>query len=207
MKFYQLNINTNHNIDLEGLTMKIISLEEVESKIILIRNQKVIIDADVALLYGVDTKRVNEAVSRNLEKFPSDYLIELSRDEWIPLKSQIATSIKGGKVKLPTAFTERGLYMLATILKSKQATATTLAIIDTFTKVREVSQFVKQLPQSKQDSQEQRALLQRASDIISELVIPETLETNETEASVELNLAMVKFKYSVKKKPRRYKPN
>lgn len=110
---------------------------------------------------------------------------------------------KRWKGKITYGIHGAGLYMLATILKSKQATATTLAIIDTFTKVREVSQFVKQLSQSKQDSQEQRALLQRASDIISELVIPENLETNETEASVELNLAMVKFKYSVKKKPRK----
>jgi ORF6N domain len=80
----------------------------------------------------------------NLEKFPTGYLIELTNEEWALLKSQFATSMKGGKVKLPTAFTERGLYMLATILKSQQAVDTTLVIIDTFSKVRELSHIIHQ---------------------------------------------------------------
>lgn len=118
----------------------------VEEKIIELRNIHVIIDSDVADLYDVETKRINEAVSRNPDKFPLGYLIELTQEEWEPLKSQFATSMKGGKIKLPTAFTEKGLYMLATILKSTKATETTLAIIDTFTKVREISRTIKALP-------------------------------------------------------------
>ena len=119
--------------------MQTIRYERVQEKIIEIRNQNVILDSDVAELYQVETKRINEAVSRNQDKFPTGYLIELTKEEWTSLKSQFATSIKGGKVKLPIAFTERGLYMLATILKSPSATETTLAIIDTFTKVRELN--------------------------------------------------------------------
>ena len=180
--------------------MEIIRYHEVEDKIITLRGEEVIIDSDVAELYGVETKRINEAVSRNTEKFPDGYLIELTKEEWTKLKSQFATSITGGKIKLPTAFTEKGLYMLATILKSSKATETTLAIIETFTKVREVDRIMDKIPSLKKDSSQQQALLQRAGEIISDLVIPEQLMTDETEASIELNLAVVKFKYSLKKK-------
>lgn len=91
---------------------------EVERKILTIRNTKVILDSDVAALYGVETKRVNEAVRNNNDKFPHGYLLQLSKEEWEDLKSKISTSLgPGGKVKLPVAFTEKGLYMLATILK------------------------------------------------------------------------------------------
>lgn len=82
--------------------MTMITYKNVEEKIISIRNAKVILDSDVAELYQVETKRINEAVSRNEDKFPDGYLIELTPEEWEPLKSQFATSIKGGKVKLPT---------------------------------------------------------------------------------------------------------
>ncbi len=172
----------------------------VEEKIIEIRNKHVIIDSDIAQLYGVETKRINEAVSRNTDKFPQGYLIELTHEEWEPLKSKFATSIKGGKTKLPTAFTEKGLYMLATILKSPKATETTLAIIDTFTKVREISRTIKAIPQTPQNSPKYQELIQRTGDLISDLVVPEDLDTSETKASIEVNLAIVKFKYTVKKK-------
>jgi hypothetical protein len=75
---------------------------------------------------------INEAAKNNPDKFPVGYIVELKKDEWDALKSKFSTSMKGGKVKLPNAFTEKGLYMLATILKSPQATQTTLAIIETF---------------------------------------------------------------------------
>lgn len=100
--------------------------------IIELRGQKAILDSDVAKLYGVETKRINEAVKNNPDKFSKGYIFDLEKDEWDALKSKFSTSIKGGKVKLPTAFTEKGLYMLATILKSSLATQTTIAIIETF---------------------------------------------------------------------------
>ena len=79
--------------------------------------------ADIAEIYGVETKHINQAVKNNPDKFPAGYVIELDKTEWDRLKSKILTSIKGGKVKRPCAFPEKGLYMMATILKSKQATA------------------------------------------------------------------------------------
>lgn len=122
--------------------MQIITYDQVKNKIMRLRDQKVILDSDVAELYGVETKRINEAVNRNPDKFPEDYLITLTSVEWDLLKSQFATSMKGGKIKLPTAFTERGLYMLATILKSPQAVKTTIAIIDTFAKLKELTETI-----------------------------------------------------------------
>ena len=120
-------------------------IEKIESKIIIVREQKVILDNDVAVLYGVETKRINEAVKNNIEKFPEGYILNLSKNEWDLLKSKFSTSTKGGKVKLPKAFTEKGLYMLATILKSKIAIATTIAIIEIFAKVKELSNTINEL--------------------------------------------------------------
>lgn len=88
--------------------MDTLSFEQVEKKIITLRNTPVILDSDVAGLYGVETKRVNEAVSNNPDKFPTGYIIRLEKTEWDGLKSKFSTSIKGRKTKLPFAFTERG---------------------------------------------------------------------------------------------------
>ena len=88
----------------------------------------------------------------------------------------------------------------ATILKSPKATETTLAIIETFTKVRDISRTIKAIPQTPQNSPKYQELMQKTGDLISDLVVPDDLDTSETEASIEVNLAIVKFKYSVKKK-------
>ena len=119
-----------------------VAYSEVEKLIVSVRGQPVIVDADVAKLYGVATKRVNEAVRNNPEKFPSDYMFELDRDESSALRSKISSLEhehcgKGRYSKYNyKAFTEKGLYMLATVLKSKRATDATFAIIETFAKVR-----------------------------------------------------------------------
>ncbi|MCK9612335.1 MAG: ORF6N domain-containing protein [Bacteroidales bacterium] len=176
----------------------IIRLEEVESKIIEIRNQKVLLDSDVAELYGVETKRVNEAVSNNPDKFPDGYIIVLTNNEWNTLKSKFSTSIKGGKTKLPKAFTERGLYMLATIMKSNKATQTTLTIIETFAKIKELTRNVKKLSEIK-DDKNKKNLLQKSGEIIAE-ILDNDLDLNETETSIELNFAVLKFKHTIKKK-------
>ena len=153
--------------------MHVIKQDKVQEKIITLRNQKIIIDADVAELYGVETKRINEAVKNNSEKFPDTYLIELTREEWEPLKSKFSTSTKGGKVKLPTGFTERGLYMLATILKGSKAIETTLAIIDTFAKVRALNRSIEQIQQLPENSPEQKSLIEHTGDLMAELLMPE----------------------------------
>src|SRR4030043_1377746 len=98
----------------QDVHMDIVKFDVVEKRILDVRGQKVILDSDVAEIYGVETKRVNEAVKNNPDKFPEGYIIALNKKEWDGLKSKFSTSIKGGKVKIPSAFTEKGLYMLAT---------------------------------------------------------------------------------------------
>ena len=113
---------------------------------------------------------LNEAVKNNPDKFPSGYIIELDKTEWYGLKSKFSTSIKGGKVKLPTAFPEKGLYMLATILKSQQAVYATLAIIETFSKIRELSRNITILSNIK-DKTEQQNLMQRSGELIASIFV------------------------------------
>lgn len=179
--------------------MSIIEYEAVEEKIIELHGYKVIIDSDVAELYGVSTKQLNQAVSRNIDKFPKGYILELKSSE----KEQLVTNcdrfnnLKHSTVT-PKAFTERGLYMLATILKSPKATETTLAIIDTFAKVREIGRSINALTQTPEGSEKQKSLIQRTGELISDLIQPDD-KHRESETSIELNMAFVKFKYSVKK--------
>jgi hypothetical protein len=119
----------------------IINYKAVEAKVLTIRDQKVILDSDVAFLYGVETKRINEAVANNPDKFPEGYILQLDSEEMSVLRSKFSTlddttEGRGHYSKYNAkAFTEKGLYMLATILKSPQATKTTLAIVETFAKI------------------------------------------------------------------------
>ena len=156
-----------------------------------------LLDQDVALIYGVETKRINEAVKNNPEKFPEGYLIQISKDEWVGLKSKFSTSKWGGKVNPPTAFPEKGLYMLATILKSPQATEATFTIIETFAKIRELSRTITTLSATKEETS-QKPLLQRSGELVSELFEDE-LHTSDTETSIELNFAVLKFKHVIKR--------
>jgi hypothetical protein len=110
--------------------------------------------------------------------------------------------MKNGKIKQPKAFTEKGLYMLATILKSKTATLTTISIIETFAKVRNLSSAVSELSLNPPE-EKQQSLMQRSGEIIVEL-LDNNLQTNESETTIELNFAVLKFKHSVKKKFRKY---
>jgi len=178
--------------------MNPISTEIIQALLIEIRGERVLLDSDVARIYGVDTKRINEAVKNNPEKFPARYLLQLTKNEWDALKSKFSTSNRGGKVKLPVGFPERGLYMLATILKSAKATQATFAIIDTFAKIRELSSTIKALSTAKDDAV-QKTLMQRSGEIVSE-IFDESLQTSDTETSIELNFAVLKFKHTVKRK-------
>ena len=170
-------------------------ISRVENKIITLHNKLVILDSDVAELYGVETKHINQAVANNSDKFIDGYVISLDKNEWDNLKSKILTSSWGGKNKLPKAFTEKGLYMLATILKSKQATETTIEIIETFSKMRELSRTIAKLPEETNE-EKQKSLMKRSGELVSELF--GNSQTAENETSLELNLAMVKVKRSVK---------
>ena len=177
---------------------------EVENRIITLRNQQVILDSDVADLYGVETKRINEAVSNNPEKFPEGYVFQLDNQEVVFLRSKISTlkNSERGRGKhtkyVPKAFTEKGLYMLATILKSPKAVETTIAIVEAYAKLKELSRVMTEIPQQAENSAEQKTLLQRGGQLMEDL-LTDVLPVQSSETSFELNLAMLKFKHSVKR--------
>ncbi len=175
------------------------TIVEVENKMITLRNQQVIIDADVADLYGVETKRINEAVSNNPEKFPDGYILELSKNE----KNELVENFdrfhrQKHSTAIPKAFTEKGLYMLATILKSPKAVETTIAIVEAYAKLKELARVIIEVPQHEDDKVVQQSLVQRGGQLAAEL-LSDTLPIQSSETSVELNLAMFKFKHTVKR--------
>ena len=108
----------------------------IQSKIYEIRGQQVMIDKDLAGLYQVEVKRLNESVKRNLKRFPEDFMFQLTTEEWLNLKSQFATSSWGGTRKLPYAFTELGVSMLSSILNSELAIEVNINIMRAFVAVR-----------------------------------------------------------------------
>ena len=134
----------------------------------------------------------------NPDKFPYEYIVELSKNEWDLLKSKISTSKRGGKVKTPKAFTEKGLYMLATILKSKVATQTTIAIIETFAKIKGLTRTIKELSTTQEEPKQQN-LMKKSGQIIAE-ILDDDLVTSESETTIEINFAILKFKHTIKKK-------
>jgi len=178
--------------------MNIVRIEDINELIVKIRDEQVLLDADVAGIYGVETKRINEAVKNNPDKFPDGYTIQITKDEFENLRSKFSTSSWGGRRYSPKAFTERGLYMLATILKGELAVQTTLAIIDTFYKIRGLSRNIKKLSTA-QDKADQKALMQKSGEIIAE-ILDDDLAVTDSETSVEINFAVLKFKHTVKKK-------
>lgn len=113
-------------------------LEIIRSKIYEIRGQKIMLDRDLAKMYGVDTRTLNQAVKRNLERFPSDFMFQLTQEEWSDLKSQFVTSSWGGVRKLPYAFTELGVAMLSSVLSSKTAIQINISIMRAFVSVRQL---------------------------------------------------------------------
>jgi phage regulator Rha-like protein len=118
--------------------LTIIPSEKIVSKIYVIRNKKVMLDKDLAELYGVTTGNLNLAVKRNIKRFPEDFMFQLNKTEFKNLILQIATSSWGGARKLPHAFTEQGVAMLASVLNSERAINVNIQIIRTFVKVREL---------------------------------------------------------------------
>lgn len=155
-------------------------------------------DSDVAALYGVQTKEINQAVRNNPEKFPNGYVFELDRQELAYLRSKILTANVSSKSRvLPKAFTEKGLYMLATILKSPQATQTTIAIIETFANVRQLKRELRALHEET-DDKKQQSKMQHFGEMLSNIVMPD-LETSETESSMEINFLIGKIKHTVRR--------
>ena len=176
-----------------------VTSKDVESRIVIVRGQHVLLDRDVEELYGVETKRINEAVKNNPEKFPPRCIIYLDEEESAVLRSKFSTiepsQGKGHYSKYNfKAFTERGLYMLATILKSPRATQTTLAIIDPFVEVREMARTMEALQNAIDGGTEQQSLLQKTGQLLA-TVVGNNLSTASTETEIELNFAVVKIKH------------
>ena len=179
----------------------IITTTEVKDAIISLRGEEVILDIDVAKLYGVETKRINEAVKNNPEKFPEGFILTIDNKELASLRSKISTTNLSTKSRvLPKAFTERGLYMLATILKSPIATQTTLAIVNTFAQVREVRRQILAMHamEEKMDKKSQMNFLSGFGNLLTDILMPE-METSDTETSMELNFVIGKLKHTVKR--------
>ena len=175
-----------------------ISIKEVEDKIAVIRNQQVVADADVAFLYGVQTKEVNQAVRNNPDKFPEHYMFELTSSELRDLRSKILTTNVSAMNRNSTkVFTERGLYMLATVLKGKKARDITFAIIETFFKVRSLKRELIELHQET-DKEKQASKIKHFGDVLTDIVMPD-LQTSETESSLEINFFIGKIKHTVKR--------
>ncbi len=121
-----------------ALVKAAISPQALGGRIMEIRGQRVLLDSDLADLYEVDTKRLNEQVKRNADRFPEDFMFQLSPEEFANLKSQFATSSWGGKRKLPNAFTEHGAIMAASVLNSKRAVDMSVYVVRAFVQLREL---------------------------------------------------------------------
>ncbi len=183
-----------------------IDIAAVQSRMLTIRSQQVLLDRDVAALYGVETKALNQAVKRNAERFADGYVFQLNAREVENWKSQIVTSnlserevacLKMGVRRAPYAFTERGLYMLATVLNSNRAVCATKAIIETYAKVRSLKRELLELHKD-EDRRVQASKLRHFGETLADIVMPD-LGTVETESSLELNFLIGKLKHTVKR--------
>ena len=178
-----------------------IDINAVKSRMLQVRGQQVLLDRDVAALYGVETRIINQAVKNNPEKFPAGYVAELTAQEVEVLRSKILTlEAKPGKGHYSKhgykVFTERGLYMLATILKGECAVRATLAIIETYAQVRAMVRDMEALQTLKDGSVEQASKLTQAGHKLASL-IGDNLSTDSTKTTIELNLAVLKITHEV----------
>jgi hypothetical protein len=156
---------------------KLISIESVEQRILLIRGQKIILDVDLAQLYGVTTKRLNEQVKRNRNRFPEDFMFRLSSEEgksFLALRSQIATLKRGHHLKYaPYAFTEHGAIMVANVLNSPVAVRASIQVVRAFVRLRDIMATHKDLAQKLQQmEQKYDRKFKVVFDAIRELMAP-----------------------------------
>ncbi|NOQ29815.1 MAG: ORF6N domain-containing protein [Helicobacteraceae bacterium] len=187
--------------------MTIVKFETLESKLIEYKNNVVLVDSDVAQLYGVDTRDINKAVKNNPDKFPDGYIIELTKEEKKELveKFHRFDKLKHSTVS-PKVFTEKGLYMLATIIKSKIATDTTIQIVETFAKIKVLSRNINSIMKTT-DENMQKELAKKSNKILEEIIEiePDILEDDEdgeiveTTTKFEFNLGFAKVSKSIKK--------
>ncbi|MDR1469018.1 MAG: ORF6N domain-containing protein [Spirochaetaceae bacterium] len=176
---------------------------QVQNRIITLRNQQVILDSNIAELYGVETREINQAVKNNPDKFPKGYVFELEKPEKEEVIKNFDKLLSKYSPSIPKAFTEKGLYMLATILKSTRATQTTIAIVETFAKIRALSRTVSELPGASSKAK-QKELMQKSGEIFAD-ILDDGLQVSDTETSFEVDLAVMKFKHIVRRKEKEKK--
>lgn len=156
----------------------LVSIDHIERRIYLIRGHRVMLDSDLASLYGVTTGRLNEQVRRNLKRFPADFMFQLSRQEFSDLISHFATSSSewGGRRKLPLVFTQEGVSMLSGVLNSSKAIHVNIAIMRAFVKLRETLALHKELAKKLEELEKKivhhDAQIQNIFDAIRELMEP-----------------------------------
>ena len=175
-------------------------LQVIQSKIYEIRGQKVMLDKDLATMYGVEVRSLNQAVKRNIERFPSDFMFQLSNDEWIGLKSQFVISSWGGVRKLPYAFTEMGVAMLSSVLRSSVAIQVNINIMRAFVAVRQMIA----LPPTDKLAELQSEMAELKS-YVEEILSDQNDINEETAMQLELinqSLAELQMKREREEKPR-----
>ena len=183
----------------------IVKFESLGNKLISINNSLVLLDKEVAKLYGIEPKKLRQQLKRNLEKFPKDYAFQLSDEQLETMVSQNVTPSKkefGGS--LPYVFTEKGLYMVATILKSKNAVQATFTIIETFSNIRKLSRNINSINEN-QTQEEQQTMLTESTELLETIIEIEPIralkdDETEIETKIELNLGIVKVSRIVKTK-------
>ena len=179
-----------------------LDIDGVKSRMVAIRGQMTLLDRDVAELYGVATREINQAVRNNPGKFPEGYVVELDEEESKVLRSKFLTldDARAGRGRHSKynykVFTERGLYMLATILKGERAVRTTLAIIETYAQVRELARTMEALQTVEDGGAKQQTLLRRTGEILAN-VVSDNLKTETSETEIELNFAVVKIRHKI----------
>lgn len=176
---------------------------EVESRVLTLRGQQVLIDRDVAELYGVTTKEVNQAVRNNPDKFPEDYMFGLQRAEKQELVKKIDRfeTLKHSAVN-PRAFTEKGMYMLATILRSPMATEVTFAIIETFAKLRMVARAIdtanREAEAGKMPTEAETSKIQAMATDVFKNPLPLRVQS----FTATINLGIIKISAEISRKPK-----
>lgn len=188
---------------------EVINYEELSHKLITLNGELVLLDKYVADLYEIEPKKLRQQLKRNIEKFPKEYAYQVSDEELEVMGSQNVTPSKqqyGGHN--PWVFTEKGLYMVATILKSPKATEATFAIIETFAKIKELSRNINALENASTQA-EQKEIAQNVGEIFEEIIDLEPVveekgdEVVEVENRIELNIGFVKVSRTTKsKKPK-----
>ena len=155
----------------------VIPVESIVSKILVVRSEKVLLDKDLAELYGVETKQLKRAVRRNINRFPKDFMFQLTEKEFDSLRSQFGTSSWGGTRYLPMAFTEQGVAMLSTVLNSERAIAVNIAIMRAFVQLRKIMtshrELARKLSELEEHLQDHDQQIEAIFDAIRQLMSPQ----------------------------------